>query len=138
MLIRLLSASVFAVAMPVLASAQDYNFGQAEYMNSCAQCHGPGGKGDGVIAGMLNSTVPDLTQLQKDNGGVFPVSALYALIDGTEASGIHGNRDMPAWGMRYSSDAPDMLGWDYSKSDEQTFVRARILGLIEYLATIQE
>jgi mono/diheme cytochrome c family protein len=138
MTIRLLSAATIALAIPLAASAQDYTLGQAEYMNSCAQCHGLSGMGDGVMAGMLNSRVPDLTQLQKDNAGVFPVSALYNLIDGTDASGIHGTRDMPAWGMRYSLDAPEMLGWDYSEADQQAFVRARILALIEYIATIQQ
>jgi mono/diheme cytochrome c family protein len=137
-LIRLLSATAIAAAFPFAAFAQDYTLGQAEYMNSCAQCHGASGLGDGVIAGMLNTRVPDLTQLQNDNGGVFPVTALYGLIDGTDASGIHGSRDMPAWGMRYSFDAPEMLGWDYSEADQQAFVRARILALIEYIATLQQ
>ena len=127
-----------ALAMPFTVAAQDYSFGQAEYMNSCAQCHGPGGKGDGVIAGMLNTSLPDLTQLQKNNAGVFPVAALYGLIDGTDTSGAHGSTDMPAWGMRYSFDAPEMLGWDYSEADRNTFVRTRILALIEYLSTMQE
>ncbi len=138
MAIRFLSSAALALVLPVMAGAQDYSFGQAEYMNSCAQCHGPAGKGDGPIAGFLEQSLPDLTQFQKNNDGVFPVSSLYALIDGTETSGIHGTRDMPAWGMRYSMDAPEMLGWDYSDADEQAFVRTRILALIEYLAAIQE
>ena len=134
----ILSVATLALAMPLGAAAQDYTFGQSEYMNSCAQCHGPAGKGDGVIAGMLNAAPPDLTQIQKNNGGVFPVAALYGIIDGTGASGAHGRSDMPAWGMRYSMDAPEMLGWDYSEADRRTFVRTRILALIEYLSTMQE
>jgi mono/diheme cytochrome c family protein len=132
------STIALVLALPLSATAQDYSFGQAEYMNSCAQCHGPAGKGDGVIAGMLNTAPPDLTQLQKNNGGVFPVAALYRMIDGTEASGAHGSGEMPAWGMRYSFDAPEMLGWDYSDADSRAFVRTRILALIEYLSTMQE
>lgn len=138
MLKTLFLAVPVAVALPLAAAAQDYDFGQAEFMNSCAQCHGPGGKGDGPIAGMLNATTPDLTQLQKNNGGVFPVAALYSLIDGSAAEGVHGVTDMPAWGQRYAVDAPEQLGWDYSANDRQVFVRARILALIEYLSTIQE
>jgi len=110
MAIRLLSTTAIALATPFVAFAQDYTLGQAEYKNSCAQCHGLSGMGDGVIAGMLNARVPDLTQLQKNYAGVFPVSALYNLIDRTDASGIHGTRDMPAWSMRYSLDALKMLG----------------------------
>ncbi len=135
---RLLRAAILALALPLAAAAQDYEFGQAEFMNSCAQCHGPGGKGDGSIAGMLNIAAPDLTQLQKNNGGVFPVAALYSIIDGSAASGVHGTTEMPAWGSRYAFDAPDQLGWDYSAEDRRIFVRTRILALIEYLSTIQE
>ena len=74
---RRFSAVAFSVvlgALPLAGQADGLSIGEAEYMNSCAQCHGPAGKGDGVISGFLNTKLPDLTQVQKNNGGVFPVS----------------------------------------------------------------
>lgn len=123
---------------PTLASAQGAVYGQIEFMNSCAHCHGAGGKGDGVIAGYLNISIPDLTEIQRNNGGVFPFASLYGIIDGTDTSGAHGTSDMPAWGQRYTTDAPRLLGEFYSPSDQELFIRGRILALIEYISTIQE
>ena len=138
---RRFSAVAFSVvlgAWPLAGQADGLSIGQAEYMNSCAQCHGPAGKGDGVISGYLNSKLPDLTQVQKNNGGVFPVSQIYATIDGQGASGAHGSSDMPAWGLRYSRAAPRNLGFYYGPTDEETFIRSRILALVEFIASIQE
>jgi hypothetical protein len=82
--------------------------------------------------------VPDITMLQKNNGGVFPVTAVYGVIDGTETSGVHGSRDMPAWGMRYVRDADKVLGMDFTAADSAALARGRILALIEYISTLQE
>lgn len=131
-------ACLSMLTLPELAAAQDSSIGGAEYMTSCAQCHGAGGKGDGVLAGFLTSTTPDLTRLQADNGGVFPVARIYSIIDGTGASGSHGSAEMPAWGLRYSVSAPQQLGWDFLPSDRDAFVRGRILALVEYISTLQE
>lgn len=129
--------AAFALAASVQAvAAQDMTFGQVEYMNSCAQCHGADGTGGGPMAGYLTGTLPDITQIQKNNGGVFPLSDVYALIDGSAAMGAHGSREMPAWGNRYSVDAEDQLGMDFGVNRE-TYVRTRILALIEHLASIQ-
>ena len=118
------------------AAAEERSFGSVEFMNSCAQCHGEDGTGGGPMVGYLTGSMPDLTQLQANNGGVFPVTATYAVIDGSAAMGPHGTREMPAWGNRYSVDAEDQLGMDFGVSRE-TYVRTRILALIEYLASIQ-
>lgn len=134
---HILAAAALAV-LPSWAAAQDISIGAAEFMNSCAQCHGMTGEGDGVIAGFLNETLPDLTKLQEENGGVFPFSAVYNTIDGTAASGVHGSREMPAWGQRYSANAPKQLGWDYSGADVEAFTRARILALVEYISSLQQ
>jgi hypothetical protein len=52
--------------------------------------------------------------------------------------GAHGSSEMPAWGFRYSMNAPSMLGPYYSKADEQAFVEGRILALVEYIASLQK
>ena len=117
-------------------AAQGMSLGEFEFMNSCSACHGADGKGDGSITGYLNQSVPDLTQLQKDNGGVFPVTSAYSFIAGGAEVGAHGTRDMPAWGRRYMIRAesdPDFLG-----RATQEYVNLRMLALIEHLASIQE
>lgn len=128
------AAALLASAGSVLA--QDIGIGAREYLNSCAQCHGAEGNGDGYLAGFLNTKAPDLTVLQKENGGVFPVTAIYAIIDGSAGEGVHGG-DMPAWGDRYTYDAYNQLGMEFTREDKEAFVRARILALIEYLSTLQ-
>jgi len=125
------------VGVPFTVQAQGAEIGMFEFMNSCAQCHGVAGQGDGVIAGFLNTRVPDLTTLQKDNGGVFPFAQVFGLVQGSDAAGAHGTSEMPAWGLRYSAQAPQMLGWDFSRADQAVFVQARILALVEYISTLQ-
>ena len=134
-------ATALVLTLPGAVSAQETSIGEREYMNSCAQCHGPEGKGDGFLVEYFDEiAAPDLTGLQKANDGVFPVSEVYAIIDGTEASGVHGDRAMPAWGYRYATEAEEQLGWDFALPPTQrdSIVRTRIFALIEHLATLQE
>lgn len=112
-------------------------FGEAEYMNSCAQCHGADGTGSGPMAGYLTTSLPDLTMLSADNGGIFPVERVYEVVDGRAEIGPHGSREMPAWGMRYTYDAEARPMIDYAPAPEAQ-ARVRILSLIEYLADLQK
>lgn len=131
------AAAAACMAIPSAVQAQDIEIGQSEYMNSCAQCHGASGKGDGYLAGFLNAPMPDLTALQANNDGVFPVSAVYAIIDGSAVSGAHGTAEMPAWGDRYSLEGNTALGTEFSSEDRAAYVRGRILALVEYISTMQ-
>lgn len=109
--------------------------GQFEFTNSCAACHGQDGKGNGSISGYLNTALPDLTQLQANNGGVFPVTKVFETVELGPEAGPHGTRDMPAWGLRYRMRAeqdPDFI------LDNEGYAKLRVLALIEYLASIQE
>lgn len=122
------------------ASASDKNvdFGKREYLNSCAACHGLDGKAQTQIMGLLKLKVApaDLSQLSKKNGGIFPMERVYETIDGRLAVKMHGTRDMPIWGKRYSVEAAPI--YDDFPYDAEAFVRARILGLIEYIHRLQE
>lgn len=134
-------SKLFCLALllgPVAGHAQDYTIGAVEFATSCAQCHGPDGRGDGVMVGYLNVAPPDLSTLQKDNGGVFPVAQVFEVINGGPGMSVHGTRDMPAWGMRYNAKAPGQLGEYYSEADREAYVRGRILALVEYISTLQE
>lgn len=114
------------------------DLGKREYQNSCALCHGKDGKGMGAINDLLKKAPTDLTTLAKSNNGVFPFDRVYAMIDGREMTRAHGDRDMPAWGDRYSSDR--VKAAEYYRDvpyDAEMFARARILSLIDYLNRIQ-
>lgn len=132
-------AATGVIASTSLALAQNASIGQREYDNNCAVCHGVSGKGDGPMAGIIDQGLPDLTQLAKNNGGIFPVSRMYEVIDGRVEVGAHGTRDMPIWGDEYNAQAGEgLLGYYYTGGDVEAFVRGRVLALIEYISTLQE
>jgi mono/diheme cytochrome c family protein len=135
--ILLLIAVVAACGGPDVVLAQGAEFGQAEYVRSCAACHGPTGKGNGPVAGTLNIPPTDLTKLSESNNGVFPVAGLYEVIDGKAAVVAHGTREMPVWGGAYEHQLKGVPGNTFSRDTIDALVRVRILALIEYISTLQ-
>lgn len=125
------------------ALAQDIDVGKIEYQSSCAACHGADGKGKGPFGAALKSAPTDLTVLSKKNNGVFPVNAVYEVVDGRTAIGSHGTREMPIWGYRYRPPEAYKLKQadDYVYSppaSPEGVVHGRILAVIDYLNRIQE
>jgi hypothetical protein len=98
----------------------------------------------------LTTKPADLTVLSKKNRGVFPVSAVYAAIDGRSVSGGHRAPDMPIWGCRSSpspvspssgakSNKPDPYAAHLDLAcDPEDTIANRILSVIEYLRRVQE
>jgi mono/diheme cytochrome c family protein len=108
--------------------------GKLEYQSNCASCHGNDGRG-GAYVDFLKVTPPDLSQLSKKNGGVFPLERVYNVIDGRQEVKAHGPRDMPIWGREYQIKAGEYyvdVGYD-----PEAYVRGRILALIDYLNRLQ-
>lgn len=132
--------SLVATAILALAPAVSFaqSVGEAEYMNSCAACHGADGTGGGPMVGYLMGSMPDLTLLSKGNDGVFPVTKVFSTIDGTMTTGPHGSREMPVWGQRYARRGAENANPDFRAEEAEVFVRFRLLALTEYLASIQE
>ena len=109
-------------------------FGQREFESNCASCHGMSGRGGGPLVGFLAKSPPDLTQLAKANGGVFPIARAYEVIEGG-AVAAHGTREMPVWGQDYRVQAATyFMDMPY---DPEFYVRTRILALVEYLCRLQ-
>jgi len=141
---RLMSKSIagltiLALAAPALTHAAEKSVGQREYEGKCVSCHGATGKGDGWLSEYLKRRPPSLTQLRKNNGGVFPFDRVYQVIDGRKVVQVHGPRDMPVWGGVYrveSDKVYDSYLGQYFADDG--VVRARILALIEYISRLQE
>ena len=128
-------AVLMTFSFPVVAQGK-FDFGEREYMSNCAQCHGASGKGDGVLRPYLNKSPSDLTVLSKHNSGVFPQDRIYRVIDGRDMVPLHGERDMPAWGMDYSSKAAqDWQDWPYNT---EAYVRSHITALVDYIHRRQE
>lgn len=112
--------------------------GKSEFRNSCSLCHGSDGKGGGVTE-VLKTAPPDLTMLAKKNGGKFPTDRVAAMIDGREVVKGHGDREMPAWGNRYSMDkvkAAEYYG-DMPYKDTEMYVKNRVKALTDFLVSIQ-
>lgn len=110
------------------------DLGKREFEANCASCHGTSGKGNGILVEHLRKSPPDLTLLAKKNGGVFPLSRMYDVIDGADVP-AHGTRDMPVWGRDYKIKAAEyFVDMPY---DPEAYTRARILALLEYLNRLQ-
>jgi mono/diheme cytochrome c family protein len=106
--------------------------GMQLYEQLCASCHGVAAKGDGPIAPLIKTGVPDLTRLAKRDGGEFPTEDVRRTIDGRWDRPAHGPRDMPVWGWRlYDASSADDAG-------ERARTDAMINRLAEYLRSIQE
>ena len=129
--LMLASAAMFAAP---LSQAQDFKPSADEYRASCQVCHGPGGQGDGPMARLLIVRPADLTTLSKRNDGKFPLLRVFQMIDGRAVVGAHGERTMPVWGQRYSTE----LGDRYGPYGAEAAVRARILELVYYVQSLQK
>lgn len=121
-------------AMAGAEAAEKADVGKNEYENNCVLCHGKDLKG-GAYIDFLKATPPDLSQLSKNNGGVFPFERVYQVIDGRQNVKAHGPRDMPIWGKDYQVKAAEYyVDIDY---DVNAYVRGRIFALIDYLNRMQ-
>ncbi len=124
------------VAMAVAATpapAQQMEYGQAEFLNSCAMCHGPEGRGDGEFAINLSKQPADLTQLTKRNSGEFPFARVFGVIDGRYIIEGHEGRDMPRWNRLFLTEDLE----SYAPEDAEAITRERIRLLTLYVETLQ-
>ncbi|TIS89757.1 c-type cytochrome [Mesorhizobium sp.] len=126
-----------AAALTALAcnasTAPEMSYGEAEYMNSCAVCHGPDGRGDGPLGDLLVKRPADLTRLAKRNGGRFPYSRVLATIDGRYAVPSHGDREMPVWGRQFLEQDEKL----YGPSGGEVVTTERIHNLAGYIEMLQ-
>jgi len=133
---RLLT-TIVAYAMCTMAATAlaqpKVDLGKREFDSKCAVCHGKDGKGAGPYAEQLKRPLPDLTTMARRNGGIFPVNRTFETIEG--AGKGHGTRDMPVWGLDYTTQATETLP-DLPYNQAQ-YVRTRIMALIEYLNLLQ-
>ncbi len=130
---RFLIAIALATMACETSGAQEMSYGQAEYLNSCAICHGVDGKGDGSLRDLLVKQPADLTHLSERNGGTFPYSRVVATIDGRYVVQSHGDREMPVWGREFLDEDTKTFG----PSGGEVVTTERIHNLASYLETLQ-
>ena len=101
MVMALCATALVAACDDIRPNAQSDMPGASEgamfFAANCAECHGDSGQGDGPLAAGLAAAPPDLTQLQADNGGVFPTANALSYIYGTPGQS-HLARVMPEFG----------------------------------------
>lgn len=131
-MLRFLGAVVIA-SMAGSLSAQEMSYGEAEYLNSCAVCHGVEGKGDGPLGDELLKRPSDLTDLAARNGGAFPYSRVFAVIDGRYLVPGHGEREMPVWGRQFLEEDAKT----YGPSGGEIVTTERIHNLAGYIESLQ-
>jgi mono/diheme cytochrome c family protein len=100
--------------------------GGALFRAHCASCHGQEGRGNGPVAPMMRKAPPDLTQLTRHNGGLFPEARIRRIVDGREVES-HGTREMPVWGDVFKT-----------ISDGVADAPTRILAIVRYLQSLQQ
>lgn len=131
----LVGAVLLATGGAAYAQART-EMGRMEYEANCVACHGQDGKGDGYYGRVINVKVPDITTISKRNGGTFPVEKVMMLIDGREVPPAHGVRQMPIWGIDYSLKAAEIYK-NFPTHDPETYVKVRILALVDYVYMMQ-
>jgi len=102
------------------------------YSDNCAACHGITGRGDGDLAGDLDTSPADLTLISHRAQGAFPTVQVLSQIDGYTRM---QNRDevMPEYGALLQGDTvPVQLG-----EDEFSPVPRPLAALLSYLESIQ-
>lgn len=76
--------------------------GKQMYMSYCASCHGTDGRGKGAIAPSLKVPPADLTQLSKNNHGVYPSTYVISVLQSGASVPGHGTTAMPVWGKIFA------------------------------------
>lgn len=113
--------------------------GKATYDRYCESCHGENAEGNGRYAQNLTSKPSDLTVIAARNNGVFPLTKMYQIIDGTDNFLAHGSREMPIWGERFDLNNWGEGNWERGHTEHSIRIaRGRILELLMYLDSIQK
>ena len=112
--------------------AQDPEAGATLYRSHCATCHGIDALGDGPMAGALLVRPPNLTTLEAENDGVFPVARVVMRIDGRDPLVSHGS-PMPVYGDFFAVDDTPMK----AETGQPIMTSTPVIDLVAYLRTLQ-
>jgi mono/diheme cytochrome c family protein len=126
-----------AICLSTAVLAQESILGRSEFQARCSVCHGDDAKGGGQVGELFAVKPKDLTQLAKENNGIYPFSEVYQAINGRREIVGHGRSEMPVWGEYFREDALEDRSSIYGL-DAEHIVQGRILSLVYFLQSIQE
>jgi hypothetical protein len=108
--------------------------GKQDYETYCADCHGPGAKGNGpaTLTIPMAPPPPDLTQLAKKNGGKFPFDEVVETIDGRKNIPSHERIQMPFLGAILQKRGKEFT----PESDVE--VKRRVESMARYVESLQQ
>jgi len=129
-LILAMTLSLLPASGPLAAAEEDHS-GKRMYLKYCSSCHGSDGKGSGEVSAFLKIKLPDLTQLAKNNHGIYPMDDVMASIDGRRTVRGHGDRNMPVWGEVFGKEFEDCRYPELT-----TLLKAKVIA--DYIARIQD
>ncbi len=115
------------------AQAAFADTGRALFLRYCASCHGDEGRGDGRVAASLATPPPDLTTLATSKGTSFDPAEVMATIDGRRDLAAHGRREMPVWGVAFTS---EHLGAGERQAGQISLLLSKMLA--DYVVSLQE
>lgn len=105
--------------------------GRMLYVENCAQCHGPLGKGDGPWAADMEPAPTNLTRLSEN--GIFPRASVLSTIDGYHRAQVPGQQ-MPEFGLLLEGDTVPVDTGD----GVMTPTPRPLAALLSYLESIQQ
>jgi mono/diheme cytochrome c family protein len=105
--------------------------GKIIFKTICVSCHGKDARGGGPVAESLKTKPADLHLIARRRSGSFPQDEIAQFIDGRKAPPAHGTREMPVWGDRLATAAPDAQ--ERERRREQAIEQ-----VVAYLKTIQD
>ena len=126
-----IASMFFFSASALAADSQDQTpivSGKDEYVWNCAECHGQDGRGNGPLAEALIKKPADLTQIAKNNLGVFPEEKIFKMIAGAEDVVGHQSLQMPRFWERFQHSESKR---GYEPSD------IRIKAIVDHLKELQ-
>jgi mono/diheme cytochrome c family protein len=129
-LLGMATSAVILLLLGTGAAQGEVAAGRQLYLRYCSACHGPGGKGDGVVSGTLRSKPTDLTLLAKSHDGVFPTLTVVKVIDGRATPRAHGDPEMPVWGTILKAQEGDA-------NNPELAVHSTVMQITDYLRSIQ-
>ena len=132
--IRAAFVAIVCTCSATRAGAGEDVEGRQLYLRYCGACHGPEGKGDGIVAPTMKPRPADLTTIAL-RSGEFRIEQVVKTIDGRELAHAHGEPRMPVWGTVL---AEEMGGDGSHPTGIERRVQARILTIAEYLRGIQQ
>ncbi len=126
---------IIALVLGQGACAQDSDVvrGKELYLENCATCHGVNLDGQGPMAGVMTLKPTNLTRLQAENQGEFPLLRVVKRIDGRDPLVSHGS-PMPVYGDFFEGNDTALK----TATGQPVMTSGAVADLVAYLKEVQQ